>query len=97
MNAPMVLPWLARRWEVSDERALELWRQACLDAEIAMGKHSASNYWGYAKNRLIDLLDDEVLVRYPVSDTPWIMIRLNVLRIAAWFRCSISTGAAIPA
>jgi hypothetical protein len=89
MNAPMMLPWLARKWDVSDERALELWREACRDAAVATGEHSSSDYWGFARGRLIDLLDAEVIARYPAIETPWIMIQLNLLRFIAAVRCWI--------
>ena len=84
MNAPMMLPWLAHKWDVSDARALELWQQACLDAERITGDQSSSRYWEVAKSRLIDLLDNEVIARYPATETPWIMIQLNLLRFLFW-------------
>ena len=90
MNAPMILPWLARKWDVSDACALELWQQACMDAEAITGDCASSRYWGVAKSRLFDLLDNEVIARYPPTEAAWIMIRLNVLRLFAWIRCSIS-------
>jgi len=86
MAAPMMLPWLARKWGVNDERALELWQQACRDAEAVMGERRSSHYWGYVKNRFIDLLDAEAIAAYPVLDTPWIMIQLNILRFVAGVR-----------
>ncbi len=90
MNAPMMLPWLARTWEVSDARALELWRQACRDADVAIGHNPSPSYWGFAKSRLIDLLDSEVMARYPVIETPWIMMQLNLLRLVAEVRFWLS-------
>lgn len=83
-SAPMMLPWLARKWNVSDARALELWKQACDDAQADTGEGTSSRYWGVAKSRLIDLLDSEVIARYPVTETPWIMIQLNILRFRFW-------------
>lgn len=89
MNAPMILPWLARKWGVSEERTLALWNQACVHADRVVGTDHNSAYWGHAKARWIDLLDHEVLARYPVTATPWIMMRLNLLRLLAsvriWF------------
>lgn len=86
MNAPMILPWLARKWGVSDARALELWQAACRDAEAATGEHGSSRFWGIAKNRLIDRLDLEAIAQYPATEMPWIMIRLNLLRFVALAR-----------
>lgn len=91
MKAPMILPWLARKWDVSDERALQLWDQACRDAGAAYGDQVSSRSLGYAKSRMLDLLDHEVIARYPVTDTPWVMIRLNLLRFVAAFRCLVGT------
>ena len=84
MKAPMVLPWLARKWDVSDARALELWRQACRDAEKTTGERSSSRYWGAAKSRLIELLDNEINVDYPGMEAPWIMLQLNLSRLFFW-------------
>ncbi len=84
MNAPMMLPWLARKWDVSDARALELWHQACREAEKTTGEYSSSRYWEVANSRLIDLLDNEIIARYPVMETPWIMIQLNLSRFFFW-------------
>jgi hypothetical protein len=86
MTVPMMLPWLARKWGVDDARALELWQQACRDGETVLGERHSSHYWGYAKNRFIDLLDAEAIAAYPVLDTPWIMIHLNILRFVAGVR-----------
>lgn len=89
MNAPMILPWMAHKWGVSEERTLALWNEACIDADHVVGADRNSAYWGHAKSRWIDLLDQEVIARYPVTETPWIMMRLNLLRLFAsvrmWF------------
>lgn len=89
MNAPMILPWLARKWGVSETRTLTLWNEACRDAQDVFGETRNSAYWGHAKARWIDLLDQEVIARYPVTETPWIMMRLNLLRLLVsvriWF------------
>lgn len=90
MNAPMILPWMARKWEVSEARTLALWGRACEDAELVFGATTGSAYWGHAKARWIDLLDQEVIARYPVTETPWIMIRLNLLRLFANARIWLS-------
>lgn len=86
MNAPMILPWLASKWDVSQERTLALWQQACADARSAVGPEPSSAYWAHARSRWIDLLDQEVIARYPATETPWIMIHLNLLRLVATVR-----------
>lgn len=86
VNAPMILPWLARKWGVSDARALKLWEAACRDAEATTGERGSPRYWGIAKERLLDRLDMEVVASYPATEMPWIMIRLNILRFVAAIR-----------
>lgn len=86
MNAPMILPWLASKWNVDQQRTLQLWQLACADAEATVGAERTSAYWALARERWIDLLDQEVIASYPVIETPWIMIRLNLLRLAATVR-----------
>jgi len=81
-----MLPWLARKWGVSDARALELWRQACSDTQAVIDDHTSSAYWGAVKTRMFDLLDGEVFARNPVIETPWLMINLNFLRFMSELR-----------
>ena len=88
MKTPMMLPWMARKWDVSDARALELWQEACRYAEKATGDASSSDYWDAAKSKLIDLLDNEVISRYPATETPWVMIQLNLMRFFYWIGIS---------
>ena len=88
MKTPMMLPWLARKWDVSDARALELWREACRYAGEATGDTSSSHYWDVAKRKLNDLLDNEVIARYPAAETPWVMIKLNLMRFFYWIGIS---------
>ena len=90
MKAPMILHWLARKWGVSDERALALWVHACDDAFYATGERDTSRYWGKAKSRLMDLLDEEVLATHPASQTPWLMINLSIKRVVAHVRIWLS-------
>lgn len=86
MNAPKMLPWLARKWGVSDARALELWQQACTDTKAQNANQTSSAYWGAVKTRMFDLLDGEVFARNPVIETPWLMINLNFLRFMSELR-----------
>lgn len=86
MQAPMILPWLAHKWGVGEDRTLALWNAACADADHAIGADRNSAYWAYAKARRIDLLDQEVMARYPATEMPWIMMRLNLLRLWAGLR-----------
>ncbi len=64
MNAPKILPWIARKAGISDELALKLWRRAVSEAEFLTGKAEGSNYWGLAVERFLAIVEDEV------GDTP---------------------------
>jgi len=44
MNAPKILPWIARKAGISDELALKLWRRAGSAAEYLTGKTEGSPY-----------------------------------------------------
>ena len=60
MNAPKILPWIARKAGISDELALKLWRRAVSEAEYLTGKSEGSNYWGLAVERFLAIVEDEV-------------------------------------
>ncbi len=59
MNAPKILPWIARKAGISDELALKLWRRAASEAEYLTGKHDSSEYWGLAVERFLEHVEDE--------------------------------------
>lgn len=42
-------------------------------------------------------MNNKVIARYPATETPWIMIQLNLLRLFAWIRCSININKLIRA
>lgn len=60
MNAPKILPWIARKAGISDELALKLWRRALSEAEFLTGTAEGSNYWGLAVERFLAIVEDEV-------------------------------------
>ncbi|MBL8421846.1 MAG: hypothetical protein JNK92_14575 [Dechloromonas sp.] len=72
MNAPKILPWIARKAGISDELALKLWRRAVSDAGHLTGKSSGSEYWGLTVERFLSLVEDEsgADVRHNVGQTP---------------------------
>lgn len=70
MNAPKILPWIARKAGISDELALKLWRRALSEAEYLTGKAEGSNYWGLAIERFLSIVDDEVGASPAYSLTP---------------------------
>lgn len=59
MNAPMYLPWLARKAGISDEQALELWHEALRHATDTTGWVGGPEYWAAAHDRLLELTDAE--------------------------------------
>jgi len=60
MNAPKILPWIARKAGISDELALKLWRRALSEAEYLTGKAEGSDYWGLTVERFLSIVEDEV-------------------------------------
>lgn len=70
MNAPKILPWIARKAGISDELALKLWRRALSEAEFICGKAEGSCYWGMAVERFLAIVDDEVGETLEYSLTP---------------------------
>lgn len=72
MNAPKILPWVARKAGISDELALKLWRRALSEAEFLTGKAEGSNYWGLAVERFLAIVEDEVgsTPEYTLSPAP---------------------------
>lgn len=72
MNAPKILPWIARKAGISDELALKLWRRALSEAEFLTGKAEGSNYWGLAVERFLAIVEDEAgsTPEYSLSPAP---------------------------
>ena len=70
MNAPKILPWIARKAGISDELALKLWRCALSEAEYLTGKAEGSAYWGLTIDRFLAIVEDEVGCSPNYSLTP---------------------------
>ena len=60
MNAPMILPRIARKAGIRDELALKLWRRAVSEAEYLTGKAEGTEYWGLAVERFLNIVEEEV-------------------------------------
>jgi hypothetical protein len=60
MNAPKILPWIARKAGISDELALKLWRRAVSEAEYLTGKSEGSEFCGLSVERFLAIVEDEV-------------------------------------
>ena len=91
MNAPKILPWIARKAGISDELALKLWRRAVSEAEYLTGQTEGSAYWGLAIDRFLNIVEDEVgsVQSYNLSPAPqlsWMwrhQSRMSLLSLAA--------------
>lgn len=59
MQAPKILPWIARRAGISNALALKLWRRAAGEAEQATGCCNSSDYFGLAIDHFLDLVEAE--------------------------------------
>jgi hypothetical protein len=72
MNAPKILPWIARKAGISDELALKLWRRALSESEYLVGKAEGSQYWGLTVERFLAIVEDEVgnTPAYSLSPAP---------------------------
>ena len=64
MNAPKILPWIARKAGISDDLALKLWRRAVSEAEYLTGKAEGSDFWALSVERFLAIVEDEC------SDSP---------------------------
>jgi hypothetical protein len=91
MNAPKILPWIARKAGISDELALKLWRRAVSEAEYLTGKTEGSAYYGLAVDRFLTIVEDEVgkATSYNLTPAPqlsWMwrhQSRMSLLSLAA--------------
>ena len=60
MNAPKILPWIARKAGISDELALKLWRRAVSEAECLSGKTDGAEFYGLAVERFLAIVEKEI-------------------------------------
>lgn len=60
MQAPKILPWVAKRAGISEELALKLWRRAVGEAEYLSGQTAGSEFSGLAVERFLSLVEDEI-------------------------------------
>lgn len=74
MKTPKILPWLAGKADVSEERAETLWRDACTQAAAMTGECNTACYWGAALLILRERLDGERWrTRSPLA-WPWLLV-----------------------
>lgn len=60
MNAPKILPWIAKKAGISEVLALKLWRRAVSEAEFLTGKTEGSEFWGLSVERFLSIVENEV-------------------------------------
>jgi hypothetical protein len=73
----MILPWIARKAGISEERAEELWRDALCYATEKTGWVGTSEYWEVAEKRLLKLVEREKQACcLPTPQLGW-MVRLQ--------------------
>lgn len=92
MNAPKILPWIARRAGISDELALKLWRRAVSEAEFLSGKTQGAEFCGLAVERFLAIVEDEVgnTPQYQLAPSPrlsWMwhhQTRMSLLSLLAF-------------
>jgi|PlaIllAssembly_1097288.scaffolds.fasta_scaffold549060_1 maltooligosyltrehalose synthase len=96
MKTPKILPWLARRHGVSEERAEALWAEAIRHATARTGWVGTSEYWKAAMDRLTVLLEREARsqCRPPLAPMVRIQTRLAMLPMIAWHGIALAIAAA---
>jgi hypothetical protein len=58
-NPPKVMPWLARRASITDERAWSCWRQAVRLAGLETGSRTNASFCRVSVERLRQLIERE--------------------------------------
>ena len=84
MRTPKMLPWLARRHGVSEDRAEELWADALRYATDETGWVGNSDYWKAAMAHLMESLEAESLYRPPIARFVHASSRFGVIPFIAW-------------
>jgi hypothetical protein len=57
MNAPKILPWMARRAGIDDEQALRLWQRAAAESEQVHACRDGASYHAETMQRFIGALE----------------------------------------
>lgn len=58
-RTPKILPWLARKAGISNERAEALWREAVCHATVQIGRAGNPDYYRAVMKRLLELVERE--------------------------------------
>lgn len=86
MKTPKILPWLARKAGISDERAEVLWHKALRYATLKSGWVNTPEYWQLAVEKLVELVEAEGAKAYHPQLVPMIRTqhRLGELPFVIW-------------
>jgi hypothetical protein len=94
MNTPKMLPFLANTAGIQLERAEHLWHQASDYARSVTGESDSVRYLSLAHEKMVALVENEVLATNPVEDAPWLMIQAH-LSVAPMIVADIFAQAAV--
>lgn len=77
MQAPKLLPWIARKAGIEDTLALKLWRRAAGESEELCGSCESADYFSATMMRFLDLVEQESGNQSPKTitaglETAWI-------------------------
>jgi hypothetical protein len=86
MKTPMILPWLAKKAGISDEKAEVLWHQALRHATLKSGWVNTPEYWRIANEKLLELVQAEGNKVCRPNLVPMVRIqhRLGEIPFLAW-------------
>lgn len=59
MNAPKILPWIAKRAGIDEALALKLWRRAAGESALIVGNCDSSDFFRLSVERFISLVEAE--------------------------------------
>ena len=94
MSTPKTLPWLANTAGIELERAEHLWHLASTSAANITGESESAHHLSIAREKMVALVEKELLAANPVEDTPWLMIQAHV-SVAPMFIADLFAQAAI--
>lgn len=85
MHPPKLLPWLARRAGIGEERALALWRQALDEVSETCAGNPEARFCKEAMTRFRELLDREARAHDLSGLNPWFNLHDRLWRGSSLF------------
>lgn len=95
MKTPKILPWLAGKADIGEERAEALWREACVQAAAITGECNTGVYWETTLHILRKRLDVERWRTHSPLAWPWLLVYDGARqgsRLATRWRSSLQTA-----